>query len=63
MSPQQSIAHYRIVAKFGEVGMGAVYRATGARLNRDVAIEVPTPALAADAARMRRFTCRDVPSA
>src|SRR5580698_4573853 len=55
MSPQQTIAHYRITAKLGEGGMGAVYRATDTRLNRDVAIKVLPEALAQDASRMARF--------
>src|SRR6516165_7726904 len=55
MSPQQTIAHYRITAKLGEGGMGAVYRATDTKLNRDVAIKMLPEAFRADAARMARF--------
>jgi Tol biopolymer transport system component len=56
MSPQQSIAHYRILSKLGEGGMGAVYRATDAKLNRDVAIKVLPDAFAGDPDRLDRFT-------
>ncbi|HJZ96345.1 MAG TPA: protein kinase [Candidatus Solibacter sp.] len=55
MSPHESIAHYRIVSKLGEGGMGAVYRATDTKLNRDVAIKVLPEAFAQDSARMQRF--------
>src|SRR5438270_766133 len=55
MTPGQAIAHYRITAKLCEGGMGAVYRATDTRLNRDVAIKILPPAFAEDADRMARF--------
>ena len=55
MSSPRTIAHYRIVSKLGEGGMGAVYRAMDTKLHRDVAIKVLPAAFAEDAARMRRF--------
>src|SRR5215469_5902052 len=55
MSPQQTIAHYRITAKLGEGGMGEVWRATDTKLGREVAIEILPAAFADDTDRLARF--------
>src|SRR5215831_1634451 len=55
MTPQESIAHYRITAKIGEGGMGAVYRATDTKLIRDVAIKMLPESFAGNGDRLARF--------
>jgi serine/threonine protein kinase len=57
MTPQQTIAHYRVTAKLGEGGMGEVYRATDTELAREVAIKIIPESFAQDPGRLARFTC------
>ena len=55
MIPQESIAHYRIVSKLGQGGMGVVYRALDTKLDRDVAIKVLPDDVARDPERLARL--------
>jgi tetratricopeptide (TPR) repeat protein/TolB-like protein/tRNA A-37 threonylcarbamoyl transferase component Bud32 len=47
--------HYRIDQKIGSGGMGAVYRARDAHLDREVAVKVLNPGTLADEVSRRRF--------
>jgi len=51
----KEIAHYTIVEKLGEGGMGVVYKARDAHLERFIALKVLPPEKIADPERKRRF--------
>jgi len=55
LSPGARLGPYEILDAIGAGGMGEVYRATDARLGRDVALKVVQEAFARDAERMVRF--------
>ncbi|HKV37891.1 MAG TPA: protein kinase [Blastocatellia bacterium] len=50
-----TIAHYVVLEKIGQGGMGAVYRVMDTRLNRPVALKFLPPHLVQDPERLRRF--------
>jgi serine/threonine protein kinase len=55
LEPGCRIGPYSIAGLIGAGGMGRVYRARDARLDRDVAIKILPAQFAADADRLRRF--------
>ncbi|MEI6669871.1 MAG: protein kinase [Acidobacteriota bacterium] len=55
LAPGTRFGPYEVVAQLGAGGMGEVYRAHDAKLNRDVAIKILPEALAADPAALVRF--------
>ena len=55
LTPGTRLGAYELSATLGAGGMGEVYRARDAKLERDVAIKVLPLALASDAQRLARF--------
>jgi serine/threonine protein kinase len=53
--PGVRLGPYEILAPLGAGGMGEVYRARDAKLNRDVALKVLLPEVANDSDRLARF--------
>jgi serine/threonine protein kinase len=52
----KSLAHYDILEKIGEGGMGEVYRARDTQLDRSVALKILPTAVSQDPGRRARFT-------
>ena len=55
LSPGARLGPYEVISAIGAGGMGEVYRARDARLNRAVALKILPAEFAADAERAGRF--------
>src|SRR5947207_12494586 len=55
LSPNTTLAHYRIISKLGAGGMGEVYLATDTTLDRKVALKLLPAEFTQDEDRVRRF--------
>ena len=60
LSPGARLGPYEIQAAIGAGGMGEVYKAHEARLDRSVAVKVLPAHVSADAKRRARFDCEDL---
>src|SRR5579872_3928998 len=60
LTPGTKLGPYEIHSSIGAGGIGEVYRARDARLNRDVAIKILPSSFSADPERLKRFAqeCR-----
>src|SRR5438552_7328078 len=54
MAPE-TIGHFKVLAKLGEGGMGAVYKVRDLTFERFAAVKIVLPDQAADSSRRRRF--------
>src|SRR5687767_15226076 len=55
INPGSRLGTYEVISPLGAGGMGEVYRARDARLNRDVALKVLPEIFASDPERLARF--------